>query len=125
MRRVPFVSAVVLLAALCALSSAPVPASAMTVGSYSGEVGPNLAANRIATTSLQTSWLSAVAAAGGTANAPILLTTSGPITGVIHTAGDGTTVSVQRLQYRPTPVPTLTNSPNPGTGTCSTAIQVN
>lgn len=103
---------------LVVLAAAP-SASAATIPGFSDEIGGTGFANRATAQALQNDWLASVAAAGGTAEAPIVLSGPGPISGVFFTAPDGTTASVARTQYSAGSSPVLIGpSANPGTASC-------
>lgn len=100
-------------------------AVAATTGQWSSEVDGGTAAARAATAALQSAWSGAVAARGGTVDPTMRLlppaaTSGAVIAGVIGTAADGTTVSVQRGQYSAGPTAAFVNySGTPGTASCS------
>lgn len=98
------------------------PALAAVSVIASGEVSGGSVAARASASALRDAWGAEVVARGGAVPTPGLL--PGPVntavTGVILTAGDGTTVTLQRARYGTGASPVfVANSPNPGTAVCT------
>lgn len=104
-----------------------VSAVAATSSLQSDEVGGSSVAARLAAQNLRNTWAAQVAANGGTAAPPITFTQptftlNSPISGVVNTAADGTTLTIQRTRYTGDTNPTYVGaSTNPGTAVCTTS----
>ena len=116
------------LVVLATLISAPGIASAATVGQYTDEVGPNTpagTATRSAVTALQNDWRADVVAAGGIVEEPVRFLTANytlgqSISGIVHTAADGTTLAIHRTRYTTDASPAFAgNSTSLGTLQCT------
>jgi hypothetical protein len=116
------------LVVLATLLSAPGIASAATVGIHSDEVGPNTptgTATRAAVTALQNDWRADVVAAGGIVEDPVRFlaadyTVGQSISGIVHTAADGTTLAIHRTRYTTDAAPVFAgNSTSLGTLQCT------
>ncbi len=110
------------------LVAAPSIAGAATTGSYSDEVGPNTptgTATRAAVTALSNNWRAEVQAAGGFAEDPVRFlapayTLGQTITGIVHTAADGTTLAMHRTRYSTAATPAFAgNSTSLATAACA------
>jgi hypothetical protein len=116
------------LVVLATLLSAPGIASAATVGIHSDEVGPNTptgTATRAAVTALQNDWRAEVVAAGGIVEDPVRFlaadyTLGQSVSGIVHTAADGTTLAIHRTRYTTDAAPAFAgNSTSLGTLQCT------
>lgn len=116
------------LVVLATLLSAPGIASAATVGAHSDEVGPNTptgTATRAAVTALQNDWRADVVAAGGIVEDPVRFlaadyTLGQSVSGIVHTAADGTTLAIHRTRYTTDAAPVFAgNSTSLGTLQCT------
>jgi uncharacterized repeat protein (TIGR01451 family) len=109
-----------------ALFIAAPAAYAAPQGWISDEISGNTIADRAAAQALETPWRTAVEAKGGNLER-FLFTSNGVISGVIGTASNGATVSLERTRYSINPAdpddrynPVYVGpSANPGTATCS------
>lgn len=120
-----FLAALVVLATIV---GAPGIASAATVGIHSQEVGPNTptgTTTRAAVTALQNDWRADVIAAGGIVEDPVRFlaadyTLGQSISGIVHTAADGTTLAIHRTRYTTDAAPAFAgNSTSLGTLQCT------
>lgn len=128
-RRPLRLGAAVLLLASASLLATAEAAQAAPAEWISNEVGGTNAAARTAAQALQDPWRAAVLAHGASLETLVMSSTStpsftsgAPISGVIGTASNGTTVSVQRTRYTAGGSPSYIGvSTNPGIATCSTS----
>lgn len=103
------------------------PAFSVTASLQSDEIGGTTATARTTAEGLRSAWAAQVVANGGAVSAPITFsqptyTSGAAVTGVINTAADGTTTTLERTRYSAGSAPTYVGaSPNPGTAMCTTS----